>query len=286
MLGHRMPSPDSPQSPLPGIRSDVPLDRLRGAIFDMDGVVTQSATLHFAAWKQLFDGFLARHEQAESTGQERAGPSFQSDRHRPFDQDDYRRYVDGKPREAGVADFLASRGIHLPHGGVGSPGGDAGSEDDTVVGLGLRKNAVFLERVAQDGVSVFPTTLLFLERIKASGRVVAIISASENAEAILDAAGILDRFDVKVDGLDSRRLDLAGKPDPAIFLEAARRLGEPPSRLAVVEDALAGVEAGARGGFGFVIGVDRAGYRDELLAAGATAVVGDLGELLDPAESG
>jgi HAD superfamily hydrolase (TIGR01509 family) len=187
-----------------------------------------------------------------------------------------------------VADFLASRGIFLPRGGPGdaaTDGGDASSGDDTVVGLGLRKNAVFLEQVERGGVAVFPTTLRFIERLKAAGLRVAAISASENAEAILRTGGVLDQFDARVDGLDSRRLQLPGKPDPAIFLEAARQLGEPPSSLAVIEDALAGVEAGARGGFGLVIGVDRAGYRDELLAAGASLVVDDLGELLDPPEA-
>ena len=263
--------------PPTGIRSEVPLAQLRGMIFDMDGVVTQSATVHFAAWKQLFDTFLTRRALAVSM--EPSGTGADADRlgvFRPFDMDDYRRYVDGKPRDAGVADFLGSRGIHLPQGGPGDPGGD-----ETVVRLGLRKNAVFLERVAQDGVAVFDTTLRFVERLVASGIRVAVISASENAEAILRAAGVLDLFEVRVDGLDSRRLQLPGKPDPAIFLEAARQLGEPPSSLGVVEDAIAGVRAGARGGFAFVVGVDRAGYRDELLAAGAALVVADLGELLE-----
>ena len=208
------------------------------------------------------------------------------ERYRAFDQDDYRRYVDGKPRDAGVSDFLASRGIVLPsgvlpHGEIGGPPADDGA-DDTVVGLGLRKNAVFVETVAREGMAAFPTTVEFIDRLKAAGRRLAVISASENAAAMLTAAGVLGRFDVKVDGLDSRRLRLAGKPDPAIFLEAARQLGELPSSLAVIEDALAGVEAGARGGFGCVIGVDRVGYRDELLAAGASVVVSDLGELLVP----
>jgi HAD superfamily hydrolase (TIGR01509 family) len=292
-----MRSIDPPQRDVPGLRADLPLAGFVGVIFDMDGVITQSASLHFAAWKQLFDTFLARRRKGVATAdraladtptrdQPTPDPSADPARYRPFDEDDYRRFVDGKPREAGVADFLASRGIHLPHGGSGDPGADVTGEDDTVVGLGLRKNAVFLERVTQDGVAVFPTTLAFLERVKASGRRVAVISASENATAVLDAAGVLDRFDVKVDGLDSRRLGLTGKPDPAIFLEAARQLGEPPPRLAVVEDALAGVEAGARGGFGLVVGVDRAGYRDELLAAGASLVVADLGDLLDPPVTG
>jgi alpha,alpha-trehalase len=243
------------------LRGDIPLERLAAFIFDMDGVITDTASVHLAAWKQLFDRFLAGYR---ADGLER-----------PFDADDYRRYLDGKPREAGVRDFLASRGITLPEGGPADP-----PERDTVVGLGLRKNALFLERVAAGGVSAFPGTLVFIDELTAAGLGVAVISASKNATQVLTAAGVLDRFAVKVDGVDSHRLGLAGKPDPAIFLEAARRLGQPPGACAVVEDALAGVEAGARGGFGFVLGVDRAGYRDELIAAGASLVVRDLGELL------
>jgi alpha,alpha-trehalase len=247
-----------------GVRDDLPIDRLRAFIFDMDGVITDTAAVHRAAWKELFDGFLAN----------RADPARPF---RPFDEDDYRRFVDGKPREAGVRDFLASRGIRLPEGDRADP-----PDRDTVVGLGLRKNALFLERVAEGGVVAFPGTLDFIDRLTAAGRRVAVISASENATQVLSAAGVLDRFDVKVDGLDSRRLHLAGKPDPAIFLEAARRLGHPPGACAIVEDALAGVEAGVRGGFAFVLAVDRAGFRAELVAAGASLVVEDLGELLLP----
>jgi beta-phosphoglucomutase family hydrolase len=260
-----------------GLRFDLPLDRLEAFIFDMDGVVTDTAAVHRQDWKELFDDFLARRRlQARQDPHEPAHVGEALDR--PFDEDDYRRYVDGKPREAGVRDFLASRGIRLPEGDRGDP-----PERDTVVGLGLRKNAVFLHRVATHGVAAFPGTLAFLDRLVAAGRRVGVISASENATAVLTAAGVLGRFSVKVDGLDSRRLHLAGKPDPAIFLEAARRLGRPARACAVIEDALAGVEAGDRGRFGFVVGVDRAGYRDEMLAAGADLVVADLRELVLPA---
>jgi alpha,alpha-trehalase len=248
-----------------GVRGDFPIDRLRAVVFDMDGVVTDTAAVHRAAWKELFDAFL--FDRAAQVGEVA----------RPFNEDDYRRFVDGKPREAGVRDFLASREIRVPEGDRADP-----PDRDTVVGLGLRKNALFLERVAGGSVAAFPGTLGFIDRLTAAGRRVAVISASENATQILTAAGVLDRFDVKVDGVDSRRLRLPGKPDPAIFLEAARRLGEPPGACAVVEDALAGVEAGVRGGFAFVLAVDRAGYRAELLAAGASLVVQDLGELLLP----
>jgi alpha,alpha-trehalase len=148
------------------------------------------------------------------------------------------------------------------------------------VGLGLRKNAAFLQLVATGGVEAFASTVTFVDRLSAAGRDIGVISASENATQILQAAGVLDRFAVKVDGIDSRRLGLAGKPDPAIFLEAARRLGRPPARTAIVEDALAGVLAGVRGGFGFVLAVDRAGFGAELAAAGASLVVEDLSELL------
>jgi beta-phosphoglucomutase family hydrolase len=255
-----------------GILPAFPLARLDGVILDMDGVVTRTAMVHFAAWKQLFDTFLAeRHAAGAASG---AAPVDD----RPFDEDDYRLFVDGKPRDAGVRDFLASRGIHLPEG---QP--DDAPDVETVAGLGNRKNAVFLARVVSDGVESFPGTVEFLSRLTAAGRPLAVISASENATRILRAAGVLDRFDVKVDGTDARRMRFPGKPDPAIFLEAARRLGTEPDRTAVVEDAIAGVEAGVRGGFGFVLGIDRTGYREELEAAGASLVVSDLAELLTPA---
>jgi alpha,alpha-trehalase len=254
-----------------GILSAFPLARLDGVIFDMDGVVTRTATLHFAAWKQLFDTYLAERAAALPAGGSPADV-------RPFDEDDYRRYVDGKPRRAGVRDFLASRGIHLPEGQPDDP-----PELETVAGLGNRKNEVFVARVAADGVEPFSGTVEFVARLSGAGKLVAVISASENAAQVLRGAHVLDRFDVKVDGTDARRMRFPGKPEPAIFLEAARRLGTEVPRTAVVEDAIAGVEAGVRGGFGFVLGIDRAGYRDELESAGASLVVSDLAELLAPA---
>jgi len=249
----------------PGIGAAFPLARIDAVVFDMDGVVTQTAVIHFAAWKQLFDDVLT--VRASATGEP----------FRPFEGDDYRRYVDGRARYDGVRDFLGSRGITLPEGAPG----DA-PERGTVCGLGNRKNRVFLERVATDGVEPFPTTIVFVRRLVAAGRRVAIISASENATQVLTAAGVLGEFQAKVDGDDSRYLGLSGKPDPAIFLEATRRLGATVTRTAIVEDALAGVEAGVRGGFGFVLAVDRTGYGSQLAAAGASLVVRDLGELLLP----
>lgn len=236
-------------------------------IFDMDGVVTQTALVHAAAWKQLFDDYLV--DRATRTGE----------RFVPFDADaDYRRYVDGKPRYDGVRSFLGSRGISLPEG-LPSDLADV----ETICGLGNRKNRTFLDRVAIDGVQVFPTTIELIRWLHARSIGTAIISASENATAILTAAGVLDLFDGKVDGTDAAALGLAGKPDPAIFLEAARRLGVPPARAAIVEDAIAGVEAGVRGGFGLVVGVERGDHPPELAARGTDLVVADLGELLPDA---
>jgi beta-phosphoglucomutase family hydrolase len=246
-----------------GIHPAFPIERLDGVIFDMDGVVTRTAVVHYRAWKVLFDAYLASR------------PDLDGAAARPFDEDDYRRYVDGKPRYAGVRDFLASRGIRLPEGSPDDP-----PERETIAGLGDRKNLTFVAEVETGGVEPFETTVELVARLRAAGRHVAVISASENATLVLRAAGVLDDFEVKVDGVDAKRLGLAGKPDPAIFLEAARLLGTEVPRTAVVEDALAGVEAAARGGFGFVVGVDRAGYREELEAAGASLVTEDLGELL------
>ncbi len=236
-------------------------------IFDMDGVVTQTALVHAAAWKQLFDEYLAAHAA-------RTGGEFV-----PFDADaEYRRCIDGKPRHDGVRSFLASRGIHLPEG---SPG-DA-PDAETVRELGARKNRTFLDRVAVGGVLAFPTTIQLIHSLRARAIRIAVISASANASAILSAAGVLELFEVKVDGEDSAALGLAGKPDPAIFLEVARRLGVRADRAAIVEDAIAGVEAGVRGGFALVVGVERGDHAPELAAWGADLVVSDLGELLmDP----
>jgi beta-phosphoglucomutase family hydrolase len=231
-------------------------------IFDLDGVVTDTATIHARAWKSLFDEFLS------------ARPAAAGEDHRAFSDDDYRRFVDGKARHDGVDSFLQSRGIQLE---AGHPGDDPGAL--TVYGLGNAKNRRFLEVVAAEGVPVFDATVEFVRALKRRGVQTAVVSASENCAAVLEAAGVAALFEERVDGLDALVLGLPGKPDPALFLEAARRLGVAPGRAAVVEDAIAGVEAGRAGGFGVVIGVDRSRRGTELLRGGADMVVSGLGEL-------
>ncbi|HYT78585.1 MAG TPA: trehalose-phosphatase [Actinomycetota bacterium] len=241
----------------------IPVDGLDAVIFDMDGVVTDTATVHAAAWKRLFDEYLEERGNREGKPWE------------PFDADtDYRRYVDGRPRYDGVRSFLQSRGITLPEG---DPSDSADRE--TVCGLGNRKDEYFLEQVNRGGVRAFPTTVALVRELDELGIRTAVVSASRNMERVLTAAGVIDLFEVRVSGADADQLQLPGKPHPAIFLEAARRLKLEPTRAAVVEDALAGVEAGRRGGFGLVIGVDRAGYGSALVDAGADVVVSDLGEV-------
>ena len=246
----------------------VRLDRLAAVIFDMDGVVTDTASIHAAAWKQMFDAYLRERSQ-------RSGEPF-----RPFDIDtDYRRYVDGKPRYDGVRDFLHARGIILPEGTSADVPGT-----ETVRGLGNRKDQAFLAHIAEHGVEPYPGTIALVRWLRGQGVGVAIISASRNLNEVLDAAGIGDLFEVRVDGIEAERLGLAGKPAPDVFLEAARRLRAEPSEAAILEDALAGVEAGRRGGFRLVSGVDRTGHADELRAHGADVVVADPGELLASAQ--
>lgn len=231
-------------------------------VFDLDGVITDTASVHKAAWKSLFDAFL--EERAERVG----------DPFRPFRDEDYLTYVDGKAREDGVASFLASRGIDLPRGSPGDP-----PEAETVFGLGHRKDVSFRRRLAEDGVQAFPSSIALVEHLRERGTPTAIVSASRNCVPVLERAGALGLFDAKVDGVDAAELDLPGKPDPSIFLEAARRLGVQPEGTAVVEDAIAGVAAGRQGRFGLVIGVDRSGDPEALREAGADLVVGDLAEL-------
>jgi beta-phosphoglucomutase family hydrolase len=243
-------------------RPAIPLDRVDAVVFDTDGVLTDTASVHAAAWKRLFDEYLRQRA-------ERLGEPF-----RPFEEVDYLRDVDGKPRYDGVAGFLASRGITLPWGDPSDPPGQ-----ETVCGLGNSKNRYFLEHLREHGVHAFPSSVVFVRKLGANGVRTAVVSASRNMRAVLDAAGIRGLFDVEVDGVDAARLGLAGKPDPALFLEAASRLEVAPARAAVVEDALAGVEAGRRGEFAVVVGVDRAGQAAELAARGADVVVDDLGRL-------
>jgi len=241
-----------------------PLHGVDAVIFDLDGVITDTAAVHAIAWKRAFDRFIER----------RLGP-----RARPFDADlDYKRYVDGKPRFDGVDSFLRSRGIELPRGDRADPPGD-----ETVCAIGNRKNAEFLAEVAERGVDAFPSSVALVDDLRSHGVRTAVISASRNCVPVLRAAGIESIFDVKVDGVDMDRLGLPGKPDPAIFLRAASDLRVDPGRSAVVEDALAGVDAGRRGGFAVVVGVARDEHARELLGAHADVVVGDLGELRDGA---
>lgn len=238
------------------------------ALFDMDGVVTDTANAHAAAWRQLFDEYL--RQRAERTGEPFRGFDIGSD---------YRRHVDGKPRSAGVADFLASRGIELPPGDV-----DDGPEQETVHGLGNRKDGYFNAWLQNNQVRTYPGTLALIQALRAAGCRIVVFSASRNAGQVLRNAGVLDRFDAKFDGRDLAQTGLPGKPDPAMLLEAAALVGAAPADCVVFEDAIAGVEAGARGGFGCVVGVDRSQSGTDHQAAGADIVVCDLAELqLDPA---
>jgi len=266
-------SPEPRAEPAAAARSPVSFVALHGpgwraaaavsaVIFDLDGVVTDTATIHARAWKSLFDEFLSRR------------PAAAGEDHRAFSDDDYRRFVDGKARHDGVASFLRSRGIQLE---PGRPGDDPGVP--SIYGLGNAKNRTFLALVAAGGVPVFDSSVEFVRTLKRRGVQTAVVSASENCAAVLEAAGVAALFEERVDGLDALVLGLPGKPDPALFLEAARRLGVAPGRAAVVEDAIAGVEAGRAGGFGVVIGVDRSRRGTELLRGGADMVVSGLGEL-------
>jgi beta-phosphoglucomutase family hydrolase len=238
---------------------------IRAFLFDLDGVLTKTAVVHAAAWKQMFDAFLRARA-------ERSGESFV-----PFDEHrDYDRYVDGKPREDGVRSFLASRGIELPEGGPDDP-----PRAQTIAGLGNRKNEIVLRLMEERGVEAYDGSVRYVGAVRDRGFPRAVVSSSANCREVLRAAGIEDLFDERVDGIVARREGLRGKPAPDTYLAAARALRVEPSEAAVVEDALAGVEAGRAGAFGAVVGVDRVGQADALRARGATMVVQDLAELLD-----
>jgi trehalose 6-phosphate phosphatase len=231
-------------------------------IFDMDGVVTDTARTHALAWKRLFDEYL--QERASRTGEPFA----------PFDAgEDYLLYVDGKPRFDGVRDFLASRHITLPEDTPGEP------DAESVRGLGDRKNQYFLDTLESEGAEPYDSTLALIDELRQRGVKTAVISASQNAAHVLQTANADGVFDARVDGTVAGELGLPGKPDPAVFLEAARRVGVSPDRAIVVEDAVAGVTAGKKGGFGLVIGVDRGGNAQSLTEAGADVVVTDLSEV-------
>jgi beta-phosphoglucomutase family hydrolase len=241
-------------------------DGITACLFDMDGVLTDTAKLHAAAWKDAFDLFLRAHAA-------HAGEPF-----RPFDAGaDYDTYVDGRPRADGVRSFLGSRGIALP---AGSPSDPPAAE--TVAGLANRKNAIVLRLIRERGVEAYPGSLRFLHVVRDAGLGTAVVSSSANCREVLAACGIADLFDVRVDGTAVEQRHLAGKPAPDTFLAAAHALGAEPRAAAVFEDALAGVAAGRAGRFGYVVGVDRAGQAPALRRHGADVVVADLAELLAP----
>lgn len=232
-------------------------------IFDLDGVITKTAAIHAASWKSLFDAFLKEHAEQE-------GNPFD-----PFDQEtDYLRYVDGKPRYAGIVSFLKSRNIELPMGDPDDP-----PEIKTVCGLGNRKNQTFLEELERSGVEVYQSTLDLIKQLRKRNIKTALISSSKNCKYIIDKLGLNHLFDAKIDGIDAAKRNIKGKPAPDIFLEAAELVGVKPQHAVVIEDAISGVQAGRRGGFAKVIGVDRANQSEELLLNGAHVVVKDLAEV-------
>ncbi|WP_329296255.1 beta-phosphoglucomutase family hydrolase [Streptomyces pseudovenezuelae] len=234
-------------------------EEIKACLFDLDGVVTRTAVVHAAAWKEMFDAFL----------REREGEHF-----RPFDDHDYDEYVDGLPRADGVRTFLASRGIELPDGKPDDPPGA-----ETVHGLGNRKNALVLEKIRTDGVEAYDDTLTYIRAARAQGLRTAIVSSSANCRDVLRAIDAEDLFDVRIDGVVAAERKLPGKPHPDTFLAAAHDLGLDAPRSAVFEDALAGMDAGRAGGFGYVVGLDRVGQTDALYEHGADIVVKGLAEL-------
>ena len=239
-------------------------DGIRGCLFDLDGVITKTALVHDAAWKEMFDAYL--RERSKQTGE----PFV------PFDPvHDYDEYVDGKPRADGTRSFLASRGIDLPEGHDDDP-----PDAQTVNGLGNRKNVIVLRRIREDGVEAYPGSVRYVRAVRDAGLRRAVVSSSANCRDVLAAAHIEDLFEARIDGIVAERDRLRGKPAPDTFLAGARALGLEPAAAAVFEDALAGVEAGRSGRFGYVVGVDRAGQAAALSRHGADVVVEDLSELL------
>jgi alpha,alpha-trehalase len=237
--------------------------RFDAVIFDLDGVITDTAAVHAGAWKEMFDTFLKEQTKPENG-------TFQ-----PFDKaEDYLRYVDGKPRHEGIVDFLSSRNIEIPYGNPDDP-----PQKNTVCGLGNRKNRLFHKRLKENSVGVFDSSIRFIRDLRASNVRSAVVSSSKNCRTILEIAGIAELFETIVDGRDAAERKLKGKPEPDIFLEAASQLGVRPQRAAVVEDALAGVQAGKLGHFACVIGVDRCDQATALEKHGADVVVKDLCEI-------
>jgi beta-phosphoglucomutase family hydrolase len=238
---------------------------IRACLFDLDGVLTQTARVHAAAWKEMFDAFLRARAA-------RTGDAFV-----PFDLvDDYDDYVDGKPRYDGVRSFLASRGIDLPLGRTRDP-----PTAETVSGLGNRKNELVLALIHEQGVDAYQGSVRYVHAARDAGLRRAVVSSSANCKEVLAAAGLVELIEVRIDGIVAAREHLKGKPAPDTFLAAARAFDVPPARAAVFEDALAGVAAGRAGRFGYVVGVDRVGQAEALREHGADLVVSDLAELLD-----
>ncbi|HEV7625077.1 MAG TPA: beta-phosphoglucomutase family hydrolase [Streptomyces sp.] len=232
---------------------------VRACLFDLDGVLTKTAVVHAAAWKEMFDGFLLSRD---------------GDGYRPFSSDDYDQYVDGRPRADGVRTFLASRSIELPEGGA-----DDGPGKETVHGLGNRKNELLLEKIRKDGVEAYPGSVRYLKAVREAGLRTAVVSSSANCRDIIAAVGIESLFDARIDGVVAAERKLPGKPAPDTFLAAARDLGVEAAASAVFEDALAGMDAGRAGHFGYVVGVDRVGQAAALRRHGADIVVSDLADL-------
>jgi beta-phosphoglucomutase family hydrolase len=240
-------------------------DGTRACLFDLDGVLTDTASVHAAAWKQMFDDYLRARA-------ERAGTEF-----KPFDVSaDYGPYVDGKPRLAGTVSFLRSRGIELPEGSPDDPPGT-----ETLNGLSRAKNDLVQEKIKTVGVEVYPGSVRYLHACKDAGLITAVVSSSANAEQVLEVAGMASMIDHRVDGVTAKQRKLPGKPAPDTFLAAAADLGVDKSQAVVFEDALAGVAAGKAGGFGFVVGVNRLDQAQKLRENGASVVVDDLAELLE-----
>ena len=246
------------------MRHPITRDRYEAVLFDMDGVITDTVSIHATCWKTMFDEFL------QKWATQNAAP------YRSFDVvTDYKLQVDGKPRYQGVRDFLNSRGIVLPDGTPEDP-----PTAETVCGLGNRKNELVNNLLASTSVEAYAGTIAFLKYLRRIGIKTAVVTSSQNCEAVLQAAQVDDLFDARVDGAVLVEQGLAGKPAPDSFLKAAEMLGVMPERAAVIEDAISGVRAGAQGGFGLVIGVARKGNAEELKTHGAHVVVNDLAELL------
>ena len=245
------------------INNPVTKDKFDAVLFDLDGVITDTASMHAACWKVMFNTYLKR--RAEESGEKFV--SFEIDT-------DYLEYVDGKPRYDGVRDFLASRNIVLPEGTPGSP-----ASEESVCGLGNRKNELVNLRIQMHGIKVFQSSVNFVEHIISMGLKTAIVSSSANSRTVLKSAEIIDLFPVIVDGITAKEKTLGGKPSPDMFLEAARELEVEPNRCVVVEDAISGVQAGRNGNFGLVLGIARKDNNEELVENGADIVLSDLGEL-------